>query len=60
MLTAIFLTFVVIYALGAVGTFAIHVIFLQMVTLELAALRAAFWPICFAIGWPRGTPLPMD
>ena len=30
------------------------------VTLPLALLRAAVWPIFWATGWPHGTPLPMD
>ena len=49
-----------IYAVITVLVFAFHIIFLQMVTLELAAWRAAVWPIFWATGWPHGTSMPMD
>ena len=54
------LAFIVVYAVGAVFTFASHVVFLEMVTIELAALRAAVWPIFWATGRPHGSPMTMD
>jgi hypothetical protein len=49
-----------IYATGFVLFFGMHLIFLQMVTPELALLRSLAWPVFWATGWPHGTPLPMD
>ena len=49
-----------VYWLGFLVVFVGHLMFLQMVTPELALLRAAVWPIFWATGWPAGTPLPMD
>ena len=49
-----------VYVAGFVATLFLHLIYLQMVTLGLAMLRAAVWPIFWATGWPHGTPLPMD
>jgi len=49
-----------IYMIGVVVVFCFHVAFLQMVTPNLALMRAAIWPIFWATGWPHGSPLPMD
>lgn len=48
------------YTLIAVAVFALHVMFLQMVTPGLAFTRAAVWPYYWATGRPHGTPMPMD
>jgi hypothetical protein len=53
-------TLIGVYVLGFVVTFVGHALYLQMVTLPLALLRAAVWPIFWATGWPGGEPLTMD
>lgn len=50
----------IIWAVGAVTTFTLHRIFLQMVTPGLALERALVWPIYLATGHPRGEPIPFD
>ena len=45
------------YALMAFAFFVFHVTYLPMVTPGLAALRSTVWPIFWATGHPRGTPL---
>lgn len=52
--------FIIIYVVGFATVFALHLMFLQMVTPPLAFLRALFWPIYLATGWPHGVPMPMD
>jgi hypothetical protein len=49
-----------IYVAGFVLFLGMHLIFLQMVTPQLALLRALVWPIFWATGWPHGTPMTMD
>ena len=51
---------ITIYAVVAVFVFAFHIVFLQMIQIELAAARAAVWPVFWATGWPHGTPMRMD
>ena len=46
--------------LGFLLTFALHIMFLQMVTPGLAFTRALVWPLFVITGRPRGTPLRMD
>lgn len=50
----------VIYAFVAVLVFVFHLMFLRMVTVDLAFFRALVWPVFWATGWPHGTPLLMD
>lgn len=54
------LTGLMVYSIGLIGTFAVHRVFLQMVEVELALLRSLLWPIYFATGWPGGERRPMD
>jgi hypothetical protein len=51
---------IVIYGVGAIGTFAFHGMMSQMVTPALAALRAIMWPVFLITGRPYGDRLPMD
>lgn len=55
-------TIVLIYGLGFAAMFLLHMFFVQMVTVPLALLRSAFWPVFIGTRgrWPRGAQLPMD
>jgi hypothetical protein len=56
-----FLTiFVLAWLPGALAVFILQIAALPMVTLGLAFLRAAIWPVWIATGHPHGSPLPMD
>ncbi len=48
------------YVIGFLCTLLFHMAYLQMVTLPLALIRAAVWPVWWLTGWPHGAPLPMD
>ncbi len=48
------------YIIGFILVLFFHRMFLPMVTLPLALLRAALWPLFVATGIPHGMPLPMD
>lgn len=52
-------TIVIVYGTGFVGVAALE-IGSGPVTLGLALLRAALWPIFLATGWPGGMRFPMD
>lgn len=48
----------VLYLAGFLFVLWIHT---QMpVTLGLALVRAAAWPVWITVGWPHGESLPMD
>lgn len=49
-----------LYVIIGVGIFVAHVLYLQMVTPGLAAMRALAWPVWMTTGWPRGEPTGMD
>jgi hypothetical protein len=53
-------TLIAVYFLGLAMTIVFHGLFLQMVTFDLALVRAIVWPIFWVTGWPHGTPLTMD
>lgn len=46
-----------IYGMGFAVVFTFHLVFLQMVTVPLAFLRAIVWPIYMVTGWPQGGPI---
>lgn len=52
-------TIIGIYVLGFVLIFWLNAN-IGPVTLGLALLRAAVWPIWVTTGWPAGVPLTMD
>lgn len=51
---------VTLYVIGFLFTLLAHMISFQMITLPLALMRSAVWPIWMATGWPHGVPLRMD
>ena len=48
-----------VWLVGFVLTLLGHLMFLPMITPDLAFVRALVWPVYWVTGWPRGTPLPM-
>jgi hypothetical protein len=52
-------TLIGVYVVGFAFFFWIELM-VGPVTPGLALFRAAVWPIFWATGWPRGTPMPMD
>lgn len=49
-----------VYIAGFIVIFVFHIMYLQMVTPDLAFLRAAVWPWFILTGQPHGQHLPMD
>ena len=50
----------VLYFVGLGITFHFQTVMSPNATLALMGLRCALWPVYWATGWPRGTPMPMD